>query len=125
MNCGSIIPPMPVTCKGKRLFVKAMTAGSELAVEVLNKAGDVIAGFTTEQCHAFCGNSTCAEKHRIDEHSKFLSGVHQVRQGSVGKQCHATPDGRKAGEPFPVILSPSNGTVWCWTDGYHQISHQD
>jgi len=51
------------------------------------------------------------QKHRIDEHSKFLSGVHQAGQVGVGKQCPATPDGRKAGEPFPVTLSPANGTA--------------
>jgi len=58
---GATLTTKPVTFKGKHLFVNAMTAGSELAVEVLNKAGEVMAGFTTEQCHAFCGNSTCAE----------------------------------------------------------------
>jgi len=49
-------------------------------------------------------------KHQIDSEARFLSGIHQPHQVSVGLRIGATPDGRKAGEPFPVTLSPTNGT---------------
>ena len=49
-------------------------------------------------------------KYQIDSEARFLSGIHQPHQVSVGSRIGATPDGRKAGEPFPVTLSPTNGT---------------
>jgi len=56
--------------------------------------------------------SACQEilKHRIDEEARFLSGIHQPHQVTTGSGMGATPDGRKAGEPLPVTLTPSNGT---------------
>jgi len=55
---------------------------------------------------------SCREilKHRIDSEARFLSGIHQPHHVTTGAGIGATPDGRKAGEPIPVTLSPSNGT---------------
>ena len=55
---------------------------------------------------------SCQEilKHRIDSEARFLSGIHQPHHVTGGAQISATPDGRKAGEPIPVTLSPTNGT---------------
>jgi len=55
---------------------------------------------------------TCREilKHRIDAEARFLSGIHQPHHVAAGAGIGATPDGRKAGEPIPVTLTPSNGT---------------
>ena len=50
------------------------------------------------------------QKHRIDEQARFLSGIHQPHHVVWGAGVGATPDGRRAGEPFPVTLSPANGT---------------
>ena len=49
-------------------------------------------------------------KHRIDDEARFLSGIHQPHHVSAGTHIAATPDGRKAGTPIPVTLTPSNGT---------------
>ena len=49
-------------------------------------------------------------KHRIDDEARFLSGIHQPHYVKQGAEIGATPDGRKAGEPIPVTLTPSNGT---------------
>jgi pyruvate-formate lyase len=55
---------------------------------------------------------SCREilKHNIDSEARFLSGIHQPHHVITGAGIGATPDGRKAGEPIPVTLSPSNGT---------------
>jgi choline trimethylamine-lyase len=50
------------------------------------------------------------QKHWIDEDARFLSGIHQPHQVTTGANLGATPDGRRAGEPLPVTLSPVNGT---------------
>jgi formate C-acetyltransferase len=54
----------------------------------------------------------CGEilKYRIDSEARFLSGIHQPHHVTGGARINATPDGRKAGEPIPVTLSPTNGT---------------
>lgn len=49
-------------------------------------------------------------KHRIDSEARFLSGIHQPHHVTGGARVGATPDGRKAGEPFPVTMAPVNGT---------------
>jgi len=49
-------------------------------------------------------------KHRIDDEARFLSGIHQPHHVTTGARIGATPDGRKASEPIPVTLTPSNGT---------------
>lgn len=49
-------------------------------------------------------------KRRIDDEARFLSGIHQPHQVAVGARVGATPDGRRAGEAFPVTLAPANGT---------------
>jgi len=55
---------------------------------------------------------SCQEilKYRIDSEARFLSGIHQPHHVTGGARIDATPDGRKAGEPIPVTLSPTNGT---------------
>jgi len=49
-------------------------------------------------------------EHSIDGQTRFLSGIHQPHHVMCGQRVGATPDGRKAGEAFPVTLSPANGT---------------
>ncbi len=49
-------------------------------------------------------------KHRIDSEARFLSGIHQPHHVTGGARVGATPDGRKAGQPFPVTMAPVNGT---------------
>ncbi len=51
------------------------------------------------------------QKQRVDDYGTFLSGVHQAWHVTTGQRTPATPDGRKAGEGFPVTLSPVNGTA--------------
>ena len=55
---------------------------------------------------------SCQEilKHRIDSDARFLAGIHQPHHVTGGARVGATPDGRRAGEPFPVTLAPVNGT---------------
>ncbi len=49
-------------------------------------------------------------KYRTASGARFLSGIHQPHTALAGKLYAATPDGRRAGEPLPVTLSPANGT---------------
>lgn len=50
-------------------------------------------------------------KYKIDDEARFLSGIHQPHHVAAGAGIGATPDGRKAGEPIPVTLTPANGTA--------------
>ncbi len=50
------------------------------------------------------------QRHRMEDGSRFLSGIHQPHQVGCGARVGATPDGRRAGEPFAITLSPANGT---------------
>jgi len=52
----------------------------------------------------------CIRDERIDAKAGFLSGIHQPHQVSSALHVGATPDGRRAGEAYPVTLSPANGT---------------
>jgi formate C-acetyltransferase len=49
-------------------------------------------------------------QHRIDPEARFLAGIHQPHHVTTGARIGATPDGRMAGEPICVTLSPANGT---------------
>ena len=49
-------------------------------------------------------------KHRIDDEARYLSGIHQAHHVANGANIPATPDGRRAGEPIPATISPTNGT---------------
>jgi len=49
-------------------------------------------------------------EHSMDDGTPFLSGIHQPHHVRTGNRMGATPDGRKAGEPIPVTLTPVNGT---------------
>ena len=51
------------------------------------------------------------QSHEMDNGRHYLSGIHQAHHVANGAQVGATPDGRRAGEPFPVTLSPANGTA--------------
>lgn len=55
--------------------------------------------------------STCKLVQQQNYRNKpYLSGIHQPHHVGSAKGVGATPDGRKAGEPFPVTLTPSNGS---------------
>lgn len=56
----------------------------------------------------FCCNEV--QSHKKDETAHYLSGIHEAHHVSDGNRFGATPDGRLAGKPFPVTLSPANGT---------------
>lgn len=56
----------------------------------------------------FCCNEV--QSHKKDKTSHYLSGIHEAHHVSDGSRYGATPDGRLAGKPFPVTLSPANGT---------------
>jgi hypothetical protein len=56
---GGTLTTRPVTFKGKYLFVNVDAPKGELKAEVLDEQGNVIAPFTTENCHTFSGNQTC------------------------------------------------------------------
>lgn len=49
-------------------------------------------------------------KHRTSRGDPYLAGIHQPYNFSFGRRLRATPDGRKAGEPVPVGISPMSGT---------------
>ena len=49
-------------------------------------------------------------RYRIDDEARFLSGIHQPHQVRHGAGIGATPDGRKAGEPVAITLTPTSGT---------------
>jgi formate C-acetyltransferase len=49
--------------------------------------------------------------HVTFEGARVLSGIHQPHPVSTGKTIGATPDGRRAGEPIAVTMTPSNGTM--------------
>lgn len=44
---------------------------------------------------------------------KHLAGVHQPHPVFAGRTLPATPEGRFAGTPIPVTISPENGTLKC------------
>lgn len=50
----------PVIFSGRCLFVNVAAAGGELRVEVLNRAGQVVAPYTRENCLALTGDRTLA-----------------------------------------------------------------
>ncbi len=55
----------------------------------------------------------CGEilKYRTPSGARHLAGIHQPHPVGDGWGLPATPEGRKAGEPIPVTLSPENGTM--------------
>ncbi|MGL4736233.1 MAG: pyruvate formate lyase family protein [Cellulosilyticaceae bacterium] len=57
--------------------------------------------------------SVCQEvsKHQTPDGGVHLAGLHQAHPVGDGKYYGATPDGRRAGEPLTVSLSPANGTM--------------
>ncbi len=57
----TMLSTRPLTFSGNRMFLNANTAGGELRVEVADKDGEIIPGFSTRDCIPFVGNSTCAE----------------------------------------------------------------
>lgn len=50
-------------------------------------------------------------KYRTPAGARHLAGIHQPHPVPTGWGLQATPEGRKAGEPVPVTLSPENGTM--------------
>lgn len=50
-------------------------------------------------------------KYRTPGGGRHLAGIHQPHPVFFGRTLPATPEGRKAGEPVPVTLSPENGTM--------------
>ncbi len=56
--------------------------------------------------------SVCYEvqAHETEDGVRYLSGIHQAHHVTGGAGIGATADGRRAGEPLPVTLSPVNGT---------------
>lgn len=50
-------------------------------------------------------------KYRTPGGARHLAGIHQPHPVSSGWGLQATPEGRKAGTPVPVTLSPENGTM--------------
>ncbi|MGI5894407.1 MAG: pyruvate formate lyase family protein [Candidatus Merdivicinus sp.] len=50
-------------------------------------------------------------KYRTPAGARHLAGIHQPHPVPTGRGLQATPEGRKAGEPVPVTLSPENGTM--------------
>ena len=44
---------------------------------------------------------------------RLLSGIHQPHPVTTGYGIGATPDGRGAGEPIAVTMTPANGTMKC------------
>jgi len=57
--------------------------------------------------------AACAEitKHRTPRGGVHLSGIHQPHPVPTGAATPATPEGRYAGAPIPVTLTPENGTM--------------
>lgn len=51
------------------------------------------------------------QKHDTAGGGKMLAGIHQPHPVLIGKGLKATPDGRNAGDPISVTLTPSNGTL--------------
>ena len=49
-------------------------------------------------------------EHTGEDGIPFLSGIHQPHHVRAGNRMGATPDGRNAGEPFPVTLTPVSGS---------------
>lgn len=50
-------------------------------------------------------------KYRTPTGARHLAGIHQPHPVATGWGIPATPEGRKAGTPVPVTLSPENGTM--------------
>ena len=50
-------------------------------------------------------------KYRTPGGGRHLAGIHQPHPVFAGRLIPATPEGRKAGTPIPVTLSPENGTL--------------
>jgi len=50
-------------------------------------------------------------KYETADGGKILAGIHQPHPVSTGYGLMATPDGRKAGTPTAVTLTPANGTL--------------
>lgn len=50
-------------------------------------------------------------QYRTPGGGRHLAGIHQPHPVFFGRTLPATPEGRKAGEPVPVTLSPENGTM--------------
>ena len=52
-------------------------------------------------------------KCELFEGGRLLSGIHQPHPVTTGYGIGATPDGRGAGEPIAVTMTPANGTMKC------------
>ena len=52
-------------------------------------------------------------KRRLFDGGRLLSGIHQPHPVTTGYTIGATPDGRGAGEPIAVTMTPANGTMKC------------
>ena len=50
-------------------------------------------------------------RYRTPGGGRHLAGIHQAHPVYFGMRLQATPEGRKAGQPVPVSLSPENGTM--------------
>ncbi|WP_172807792.1 pyruvate formate lyase family protein [Christensenella intestinihominis] len=50
-------------------------------------------------------------KYRTPGGGRHLAGIHQPHPVFAGRLIPATPEGRHAGTPIPVTLSPENGTL--------------
>jgi formate C-acetyltransferase len=61
-----------------------------------------------EIIEAACGQIS---RHKTPRGGVHLSGIHQPHPVPTGAGTPATPEGRFAGAPVPVTLSPENGTM--------------
>lgn len=50
-------------------------------------------------------------RHKTVKGGRHLGGLHQPHPVFAGRNIPATPEGRHAGEPIPVTISPENGTM--------------
>ncbi|MHC4562498.1 MAG: pyruvate formate lyase family protein [Planctomycetota bacterium] len=49
-------------------------------------------------------------RHRMEDGSRFLAGVHQAHHVAVGSGLKATPDGRRDGDPLAPTMAAAGGT---------------
>lgn len=66
---------------------------------------DSIAKDLFEYCLSLC------RKYKTSEGGQVLGGIHQPHPVPTGAGLMATPDGRHAGEPVAVTLTPESGTM--------------
>lgn len=105
---------------------KEYTAGEVLAACERNYEGDEVMRRRLWNSPKWCNGDDYVDApareliesccRRISSHKNvyrmpYLAGMHQSHQVLYGKDCPATPDGRLAGQPLAVTVSPENGTM--------------